>query len=437
MLRLGATEIVRVGLAGEAEVGEVERRVDVHAGVVAEHPVDRLGRGVAAPEQVERRAAGEGVGALGEGRDAADHVAVGVAHRVDRGEDAVDPQRVLVPHAAAVAVLVVAVDVPPVEHAAAVVDLAFEADRADVLRGAVFEPHVADILDAAHAAQRERLDVVVDHRLAQVVGQERVVLEDSDRGRRAEQRAARVVVLELVVVAAHVLREDLEIVAEFVVAVSEDRVAVGVRVEREQLAVEVVAVAADRAARGRSGAADHALRRRPRDERGVAAVAVEGEPVDRARGEHVGIGIGVREDDPVERGAHRVGVGEILPHAADVDRAGAIVPVAAGDVVDAVLLGARAGEQEVAAVADLRAEGDPRLVVLGVAAIADAPLQLGLEPGEIGVEPEVDHPGHRVGAVLRRGAAGHGLEPADHRVGEQVDVDPAERRARGHPAPVE
>ena len=72
---------------------------DLLAGLEADHVVDRRRRGVAATEQVERLAAREGRGAAGGGRDIADDVAAGVAHRVDRGEDAVDAQAELLPRA--------------------------------------------------------------------------------------------------------------------------------------------------------------------------------------------------------------------------------------------------------------------------------------------------------------------------------------------------
>ena len=73
-------------LAGQAQIGEIERRRDRHAGIVAEHIIDRLGRGIAAPEQVQRRASWIGRGAFRVERHAADDVAVAIADRVDGGE---------------------------------------------------------------------------------------------------------------------------------------------------------------------------------------------------------------------------------------------------------------------------------------------------------------------------------------------------------------
>ena len=85
-----------------------------------------------------------------------------------------------------------------------------EAGRGDVLLGCVVEIHLADVRDAADAAQREAGDVVGGHRCLEVGRQERVAAEDRQRGLRHAEGPARIVVLEDVGAPVQVLGEHGE-----------------------------------------------------------------------------------------------------------------------------------------------------------------------------------------------------------------------------------
>src|SRR5690606_22147001 len=133
---------------------------------------------------------------------------------------------------------------------------------------------------------------------------------------------------------------------------------------------------------------------------------------------------------------HRHDVGEVCPDSVDVDRAPALIPVTVLVAVDPLRLGDRARQQQMSALAELGAPGYLRVVTLVVAACGDAALQTGFEPFIVGVDQEVGHTGHRVGAVGGRGTAGRYLDAPDHRFGKQVDVDPAEGARCRKAAPV-
>ncbi len=93
---------------------EVDGRGDRHPGRLSGHIGVRGRRGGAGAEQVDRHATGQWIGGK---RCAADGVAVGVLHRVDRREHVQQVQADLVHPPGVVAVLVVAVHVPVVEEA--------------------------------------------------------------------------------------------------------------------------------------------------------------------------------------------------------------------------------------------------------------------------------------------------------------------------------
>ena len=69
--------------------------------------------------------------------------------------------------------------------------------------------------------------------------------------------------------------------------------------------------------------------------------------------------------------------------------------------------------------------GQRRRIVLVVARVGDAALDVDLEAGEIGVEHEVHDAAHGIRAIGRRGAAGHDFHALDQRIGQQIDVERA------------
>src|SRR5690606_27143289 len=95
-----------------------------------------------------------------------------------------------------------------------------------------------------------------------------------------------------------------------------------------------------------------------------------------------------------------------------------LVPIAVIVVEDALLVVILARDDEMAAsVAEIGTPGGRQLVILAVAAVGQAALRAKFEPGEIGVEDEVDYARYRVRAVGGGGAAGGRLDALDHRLG--------------------
>ncbi len=64
------------------------------------------------------------------------------------------------------------------------------------------------------------------------------------------------------------------------------------------------------------------------------------------------------------------------------------------------------GDDMAASAREIGSPGRGRVEGLGIAALADAVVHVGLDTVELGIEDEVDHAGNRVRAVRRRGAAG-------------------------------
>jgi hypothetical protein len=83
------------------------------------------------------------------------------------------------------------------------------------------------------------------------------------------------------------------------------------------------------------------------------------------------------------------------------------------------------------------AAGDPDLVGPVVVVLGQPPLQVELEPVELGIGDVVDHPGDGVRAVHRRGAAGDHVHPLEQQLRQGAGVDQAVRRGGGHAVPVE
>ena len=65
---------------------------------------------------------------------------------------------------------------------------------------------------------------------------------------------------------------------------------------------------------------------------------------------------------------------------------------------------------------------DPLPLVVAVAVLVLAELVIELDALEVIDHQEVDHPGHRIGPVGRRGAAGQHLDTFDQRAGNLVDI---------------
>src|SRR5690606_16883338 len=119
------------------------------------------------------------------------------------------------------------------------------------------------------------------------------------------------------------------------------------------------------------------------------------------------------------------------------DHAPVLVPLVVVPVADAVVLVDVARDDDVRALAKGGAARDRQLVVLAFAAARRAGLQIHLEAFVRRVEYEVDHARHGIRAVRGRGAAGHGLDALDDRLGQYVYVRRAETRRRHDAAVVE
>ena len=92
----------------------------------------------------------------------------------------------------------------------------------------------------------------------------------------------------------------------------------------------------------------------------------------------------------------------------------------------------RAGGNGIPGVTD-----DPLKPAAVVIVLVLAELVIELDALEVVEHQEIDHPGHRVGPVGRRGAAGQHLDALDQRAGDLVDIgaDPAPDRRAGRHAP--
>ncbi len=95
--------------------------------------------------------------------------------------------------------------------------------------------------------------------------------------------------------------------------------------------------------------------------------------------------------------------------------------------------------EEMAASAEQRgAEGKFGLVAGGIAVIRDAGIDVEFEALVALVEHEIDDAGDGIGAIDRRGAAGHDIHPVDQHLRQRVDRDRAvcvgRRQAMRHPA---
>ena len=115
-----------------------------------------------------------------------------------------------------------------------------------------------------------------------------------------------------------------------------------------------------------------------------------------------------------------------------------VLPVGTVADRDHRLLAVAARRFEVAAtVEQVGAPGGAELPLLAVAVVRHAEVSLHRQPGEVLVEHEVDHAGHGVGTVSRRGAAGDDVDAADQHLRQRVDVDGAVLVRSGQAVPVE
>src|SRR3546814_6997834 len=80
----------------------------------------------------------------------------------------------------------------------------------------------------------------------------------------------------------------------------------------------------------------------------------------------------------------------------------------------------RTGDDMEPVVERMQADGAAEFVAFAVAAAGDAALDLALDPAEILVENEVDHTGHRVRTVGRRGAASDQVDTLDQLLRQHV-----------------
>ncbi len=241
-----------------------------------------------------------------------------------------------------VAVLVVAVDVPVVEQAAAVLDVPLEARGGGVHHAGVAQGVVAaEALGAARLPQGEGGDVVGGHDLLDVGRQEGVAAEDGDRGGRSLQRPFRGVVGQRAFHAMQALDVDVEVRRQVIVRIGEGAVARQVRIQgRDGGAAEVVA---------RAAIGDRLAARRRTDRAGGHAAGLEliGRAV-RIEGEAVERGARRIDQAPEGRsGRHHVRTDQEFVVGAD-DRAIGLVPVAALVGEHAFLLEHLAGDQHVA-----------------------------------------------------------------------------------------
>ncbi len=228
-------------------------------------------------------------------------------------------------------------------------------------------------------------------------------------------------------------------VGDLVVAEGGEHPALGRGHDRHaEIAVLVVALAADHEQGVGVGPVDERRRRAARGERRAEQ---RGGGVDPRGGDGAdgrAAGEGDRVDHPPLRHRRGADVGQDVVGGGAGDagqrRAGAPkvqhlgrAPVALGAFADAVVALVFAAHHQVQPVVQERAAPHQRIGLgLGVAAFGAAALDLALQPHEAVVEHHVDHAGHRVRAIGGRGAAGDHVHPVDQSGGDHVGVDGAE-----------
>ncbi len=145
--------------------------------------------------------------------------------------------------------------------------------------------------------------------------------------------------------------------------------------------------------------------------------------------------------DIVDRDVEGIVLGTAGARSRVIDEAAGLVPVIRQNIgiPDRVLPLLLAVEQNVGllVLADGKAAADGDFVVVVLALLVRADLEIGSKALEVGIEHEVHDAGDRVGAIGGGRAAGHGLDRAQDVFGEQVDVGAPEYGRRDHAAAVQ
>ena len=442
-----------LGADGHAErtVGEIEQRAgDVGRGHVfggdvglepfAGHVI--LGRLEVRPlgeaERIERHAGGIVVGRRSVGVDAADRLPVH-ARRVESAGD-VRGDRVVGQIAAEFVVAVLVIEVRRPASADGVFGRSDHAEEVvlhrDLRRSDVAEPLAQR--EAGRAAVREN-GRDIERRIARP-RDERVVRLDGD---------GRVAIAGAAVTAGAPAHVDSDLQGKvrrgIPGQIAHRAVALGRRDDRE-IEVGIVLGGAAALAAGHPDRVDQ----RAELEAPGGPVGVEGYAVDRPQDRDVTPDIGARRGrgDAIEVGAPGVGVGQDVAGrdgrhlarrkriAPDDDQAvGA--PVALAAVLDAVGLLPFAADDEVKVGTELPAGGGAELAREVVAGVGDADFAVDLVAGELLVDQQVDHAGHRVRSVNGRCAAGDDFGARQQDGRHHVGVDGRLGRGRHEPLAVD
>ncbi len=132
---------------------------------------------------------------------------------------------------------------------------------------------------------------------------------------------------------------------------------------------------------------------------------------------------------------HEQGLGAAGAIGGILHQAGAAPPFGLADEHRVRAGGVVCAQQQMAAAAAEAGAPGPFQGELSVADLgAVAHLQIGLEAFELLVEHQVDHAGHRVGALGGRGAAGHHLDAPHQGGGQGGEIDAAAQQVGRHHA---